>query len=109
MCGTLGDPIASKYIDELVSICVEKRFAIRIHTNGSLKTTKWWSELATELKEVDHAVIFGIDGLEDVHELHRQGTSFVKIIDNATAFIQAGGVAEWQFLLFTHNKHQAKD
>lgn len=109
MCGTLGDPIASKYIDDLISICIDKNFEIRIHTNGSLKTVAWWTDLANKLKMTNHTVTFGIDGLEGVHELHRQGTSFNKIIENAKAFISAGGVADWQFLLFKHNKHQIKD
>jgi MoaA/NifB/PqqE/SkfB family radical SAM enzyme len=109
LCGTLGDPIASKYIDDLISICIEKNFEIQIHTNGSLKTPLWWSELAKKLNSIKHTVTFGIDGLEGIHEIHRQGTSFNKVIENAKAFINAGGIADWQFLLFKHNKHQIKD
>ena len=91
MCGTFGDPISSEYIKELVDICVERQLAVRIHTNGSVKTVNWWQELANKLKSVDHAVVFGIDGLADTHEIHRQGTNFNKIMSNAQAFILAGG------------------
>ena len=109
MCGTFGDPVASEYIRELVDICVERQLAIRIHTNGSLKTVSWWAELADKLKVIDHAIIFGIDGLSGIHEIHRQGTNFNKILENAKSFIDGGGAAELQFLLFEHNKHQVKD
>ena len=109
MCGTYGDPIASNWLKSIVDICVAKKLNVRIHTNGSLKTTEWWSELAKSLVETEHTVIFGIDGLSDTHSYYRQGTNFDKIIENATAFIAAGGQAEWQFLTFKHNIHQVKD
>ena len=109
MCGTYGDPIASHWFKFIVGICVDRKFNVRIHTNGSLKTTEWWSELATSIVNTEHTVIFGIDGLADTHSYYRQGTNFDKIIENAAAFIAAGGQAEWQFLTFKHNIHQVKD
>ena len=109
MCGTYGDPIASEFMQEIVDICVDKNLSIRIHTNGSLKTVQWWANLASKLVLVNHTVIFGLDGLEDTHSIYRQGTNFNKIIDNARSFIDNGGNAEWQFLLFKHNVHQVKD
>lgn len=109
LCGTYGDPIASIWVKPIVDICAAKKFNVRIHTNGSLKTPDWWSELANSLVETQHSIIFGIDGLVGIHEYYRQGTNFNKIIENATAFIAAGGYAEWQFLTFKHNIHQVKD
>ncbi len=109
LCGTYGDPISAKYIDQIINLIVQRKLELRIHTNGSLKTKNWWQKLATKLAGTKHSVIFGIDGLEKVHEIYRQGTNFNKIIENAKSFISAGGNAEWQFLLFEHNKHQVKD
>ena len=109
LCGTYGDPIAGANIDVIIDKAIEKNLEIRIHTNGSLKTTNWWDELGLKLSNHSHCIIFGIDGLESIHEIYRQGTSFKKIINNAKSFIDAGGIAEWQFLLFEHNQHQAKD
>jgi sulfatase maturation enzyme AslB (radical SAM superfamily) len=109
MCGTYGDPIAAANLDQFLDICIDKSIDIVIHTNGSLKTAAWWERLGIRFKDLNCSVIFGIDGLEGIHELHRQGTNFKKIIENATAFINAGGKAEWKFLLFEHNKHQVKD
>lgn len=109
LCGNYGDPLISANIDQ--SIAVIKKYAkkIQIHTNGSLRNVAWWVELAGKLKDVDHDVWFGIDGLAGVHEIYRQGTDFDKIIENATAFIQAGGYATWQFVPYQHNEHQLKD
>ena len=41
--------------------------------------------------------------------LYRRNTSYKKVIDNAKAFIQAGGEAHWQFIVFRHNEHQLKE
>jgi hypothetical protein len=50
-----------------------------------------------------------LDGLQDTHSIYRQNTDFNKIIANASAFIEAGGSAVWQFIPFKHNQHQMKD
>jgi MoaA/NifB/PqqE/SkfB family radical SAM enzyme len=122
LCGNLGDPIAYKHLIPLL-IKVEQYNKIQlhslrqqkyidIHTNGSLRSVKWWEEFGENLHTNfynNHQVVFGIDGLEDTHSIHRQGTNFNKIIDNARAFINAGGVAEWQYLKFKHNEHQVDE
>jgi len=106
-CGNFGDPIIN---NELIEMCkystdVNPNLYIRIHTNGSARSTDWWKELAKSLPPA-HNVIFAIDGLEDTHSLYRIGTDFNKVLDNAKAFIQAGGTAEWAFIKFKHNEHQ---
>jgi hypothetical protein len=106
LCGNLGDPLASLYIDQLIDISKKYAKKIQIHTNGSLRNTAWWTNLAKTLANIDHDVWFGIDGLSGVHEIYRQGTDFEKIIKNAQAFIAQGGVATWQFIPYRHNEHQ---
>lgn len=105
-CGNHGDPIIAKNILELIDVAKKHVKKIQIHTNGSLRTEQWWHELADILKDVEHDVWFGIDGLKDVHEIYRQATDFDKIISNATAFINNGGYATWQLIPFAHNEHQ---
>ena len=107
-CGNNGDPCASKIINQQLKIIKDKGVYLQLHTNGSLRTTAWWNQLA-KLFEGKIEVWFGIDGLEDTHSIYRQGTNWQKIIDNASAFIDAGGRAVWQFIPFAHNEHQAKD
>jgi MoaA/NifB/PqqE/SkfB family radical SAM enzyme len=109
-CGNFGDPIINH---DLLEMCeytsgVNPDLLVRIHTNGGARTTDWWRKLAKVLPE-NHAVIFGIDGLEDTHHLYRIGTKFETVIRNARAFIEAGGNAEWVFIKFKHNEHQIEE
>jgi len=106
-CGSFGDPIMNNDIAKMLGYLKTNKpnIEVRIHTNGSLRNKKWWQEIINNLPE-NHLVTFGIDGLEDTHSIHRIGTSFKKIIDNARSFIDAGGNAEWMFIKFKHNEHQ---
>lgn len=106
-CGNFGDPLLN---NDLLEMCkyasnTAPNVQIRIHTNGSLRNSAWWKELAHVLPS-NHVVVFAIDGLKDTHSLYRIGTDFDKIIDNAYDFIQAGGNAEWAYIRFKHNAHQ---
>jgi MoaA/NifB/PqqE/SkfB family radical SAM enzyme len=106
-CGNYGDPILNKELVEMAEYVKETNSTIRvdIHTNGSARSTSWWTRLAKALPD-NHLVHFALDGLEDTHHLYRIGTDFNKIIDNAKAFIAAGGKARWVFITFKHNEHQ---
>lgn len=105
-CGNFGDPIAHKDPKKIFEYCVSKDYNIQIHTNGSLKTKQWWNELAKILSESMHTIFFAIDGLSDTHHIHRQGTSFEKVIENSLEFIKNNGNAVWQFIPYKHNEHQ---
>lgn len=109
-CGNFGDPIINNDLLEMCkySTSVNPNLYIRIHTNGSARTTDWWTQLAASLPAA-HNVIFAIDGLEDTHSLYRIGTDYNKVIENAQAFINAGGTAEWAFIKFKHNEHQLEE
>jgi MoaA/NifB/PqqE/SkfB family radical SAM enzyme len=104
-CGNYGDALASPTFDETFEYSLEHVKKIRIATNGSLRTPDWWTELAKKGKDKLY-VIFSIDGLIDTNHLYRVGSNFKKIMENAHAFIQAGGEAEWAFIEFEHNYHQ---
>ena len=109
LCGAYGDPIAAKNITEILDFLISKKLSINIHTNGSLKTVEWWSALGSKIKDTEHLIFFALDGLEDTHEIYRQGTNYNKIINNAKSFISTGGKAVWQFIPFAHNEHQIKE
>jgi len=105
--GTVGDFITNKDALEIVKHLRESNNAkIMINTNGSARSANWWKELAT----IPNVVVnFALDGLEDTHHLYRRNTNWQQIIKNATAYIQAGGVADWTMTIFEHNKHQIND
>jgi MoaA/NifB/PqqE/SkfB family radical SAM enzyme len=110
-CGTFGDPAASTLSMKHFELACDRVNKINIHTNGSLRGPDWWKKVAELLTSsvTEHEVYFALDGLEDTHSIYRQGTSWKKIIENATAFIDAGGNAIWQMIPFAHNEHQIMD
>jgi len=107
MCGNLGDPIIAKDTVKIFEYlrAWNPEMSLQMHTNGSGRNKQWWTRLA----ELDVKVVFGIDGLEDTHKLYRVNTDWNKIIENAQTFIQAGGEARWDMLVFEHNQHQVDD
>lgn len=104
LCGNYGDPMVARDTLEVLEYFrrVNPRLRLGIHTNGSARTHDWWTRLA---RVVDYCR-FGIDGLEDTNHVYRRGTQWKKIMESATAFIDAGGRAEWEFIVFRHNEHQ---
>jgi MoaA/NifB/PqqE/SkfB family radical SAM enzyme len=54
-------------------------------------------------------VIFSVDGLEDTNHLYRQGVNWNNVLRSMKAFISAGGIARWDFLVFAHNQHQVEE
>ena len=113
-CGAIDESAANPHLFDIINyfndsfVRHNKMFFIDIRTNGSLKTTSWWKQLAQTLPS-NHSVSFGIDGSDELSEKYRVGSSFKKVINNATAFIEAGGLADWQFIEFEHNKHQVEE
>ena len=107
ICGNFGDPLLNNDLPLILGYITmaNPSISIDVHTNGSLRSTKWWADLVSVLP-VKHILHFGIDGLEDTHHLYRIGTDFNKIVKNAKAFIDAGGNARWNFITFKHNEHQ---
>lgn len=103
LSGNFGDPIANPDVFEILTILSPRVIKMRLDTNASLRTPDFWQKLA----KIDNLeVIFSIDGLSDTNHIYRVNTNYDKIIENATAFIGAGGYAEWKFIAFKHNEHQ---
>jgi len=104
LCGNFGDPLMHPGLNEIVSFFENQK--ILISTNASLRSKEWWNKLG---RNTNVEVTFCIDGIGLEHELYRRNTSYEKIIENAEAFLQAGGLARWQFIVFRHNEHQLEE
>ena len=110
LCGTYGDPcMHQKIIDFITWIKTVSSVQITINTNGSIRSKIWWKKLAKILDPSKDQVVFGIDGLEDTNHLYRVNVSYKKVIENLTAFNQAGGQSVWNYLVFEHNQHQVEE
>ena len=111
-CGTIDEPLMHPQFMDIIDTMYKTNpeLEIEIHTNGSLRSTNYWKDLAVKLSKFrKHKVLFGIDGLTDTHSIYRQQTDFETIIKNASHFIQSGGNAQWQYLIFPWNKHQVEE
>jgi MoaA/NifB/PqqE/SkfB family radical SAM enzyme len=109
-CGSYGDPIMHPKFLKILKDFRKKSPSLWLffHTNGSVHDTKYWNEMANIIGGYGH-VEFNIDGLSDTNNIYRKDTDFNKIINNAKAFIDAGGNAKWNFIVFKHNEHQVDD
>ena len=110
-CGTLGDPIMAKdcydifqHVYNTNSKCIQ-----RVHTNGGMHNTKFWSRMGELFKHNNMQLVFSIDGLEHTNHLYRRNVNWNKLIENVKAFIQSGGLAYWEWLVFGHNEDQIEE
>jgi MoaA/NifB/PqqE/SkfB family radical SAM enzyme len=106
-CGSVDEPCTHPQLFDIINHFSDWNVHINIATNGSLRTTKWWAELARILPS-SHRVTWGIDGSDELSEFYREGSSFKKVQQNFRAFNSAGGKSVWQFIEFEHNMHQTK-
>jgi len=108
-CGSYGDPIMHPDFLDILRDFRRKcpTLWLYVHTNGGAHDTEYWTAMA-EIIGGYGQVDFNIDGLDDTNHLYRRNTDFGKIINNATAYINAGGRAVWNYIIFEHNQHQVE-
>lgn len=110
MCGDYGDPAANKHSLDIYRYFrqLNPNIILGMNTNGAIQNTDWWRQLAGILNQQHDYVVFSIDGLKDTNDIYRRGVVWEKLIDNASAFISAGGNAHWDMLVYEHNEHQVE-
>jgi len=106
-CGTYGDPLTHP---DIVNMCgyikdLNPNINVTLHTNGGVGKISTFTKLAS----IVDCIAFGIDGLEDTNHLYRRNVRWHRVVENTKAFIEAGGNAEWDFIVFAHNQHQVND
>jgi MoaA/NifB/PqqE/SkfB family radical SAM enzyme len=100
-CGSIDEPTTHPEFLDIVDYFLGFT-GINVATNGSTRTVKFWEELGKR----KISVFFGLDGIDQGSlEKYRVGASFKKVQENWRAFINAGGKATWQFIVFEYNKH----
>jgi len=110
MCGVYGDPAAGKYTLDIYNKfrIVNPTITLGMNTNGGLRSKKWWAELAQIFNQSGDYVVFSIDGLHDTNHLYRINVNWDIMMENISTFIEYGGSAQWDMLIFRHNEHQVE-
>lgn len=103
--GTIGDAGFHPDLDNILDLFSNK--PIGLHTNGSSRTPDWWSNIAK--KHPNLHVRFCLDGADSQTHFTYRKTNFAKVLANARSFVDAGGIAEWFFIIFRHNQHQVNN
>jgi MoaA/NifB/PqqE/SkfB family radical SAM enzyme len=108
-CGSYGDPIMNPDFLDILRDFRKKNPTLWLyfHTNGGAHDAEYWAEIARIMAGYGQ-IDFGIDGLEDTLHLYRRNVKYSRVIENAQAFIRAGGRAQWNFIVFRHNEHQVE-
>jgi hypothetical protein len=112
-CGVHGDPGMAKDLYEICEYIAETNpeTAVRMNTNGGMRKPEFWAKMGALFanQRQDHwrwQITWSIDGLEDTNHLYRRNVEWKNLMANAQAFIDAGGYADWDYLIFKHNEHQ---
>ena len=112
-CGVHGDPGMARDLYEICEYIAESNpeVAVRMNTNGGMRKPEFWSKMGALFakQRQDHwrwQITWSIDGLEDTNHLYRRNVVWKNLTENAQAFIDAGGFADWDYLIFKHNEHQ---
>ena len=105
MCGNYGDASANRHLFPILDHLVESDIDIKLFTNGSAHKPSYWEELAKRIG--DNPVLFALDGTDkETYEYYRVKCVWEKTLENARAFIDAGGWAVWSMVQFSWNEHQ---
>lgn len=115
-CGSHGDPGMAKDLYEICEYIAETnpKTSVRMNTNGGMRKPEFWTKMGELFakQRQDHwrwEITFSIDGLEDTNHIYRRNVVWQNVINNAQAFINAGGIAHWDYLIFKHNEHQVDE
>ncbi len=108
--GNIGDPCSAPNFIEVIKTVrdIIPDTKIMVSSNGGLRNEKFWKELA-EVLGPNSEVVFAIDGLSDTNDIYRVNVSWNTLMKNVKSFIDAGGNATWQYIIFQHNQHQVEE
>jgi MoaA/NifB/PqqE/SkfB family radical SAM enzyme len=109
-CGNYGDPAMGRDLVEIVEYIYtcNREITIQINTNAGTRSSTFWSQLGKMIKAPSN-ITFSIDGLEDTNHIYRRGVKWISVLNSLKAFIDSGGNAHWDFLVFKHNEHQVEE
>lgn len=104
--GVYGDPCLNKKLPEFVKYLVDNGCgSVSIDTNGGYRNEEWWAELSHSKVQIN----FALDGASnETLNKYRIGVVYDKVLANLKAYLNAGGNAQWNFIVFKHNEHEVE-
>lgn len=110
LCGNHGDPIIAEDTLEVLEYFRNHNpnMWISMNTNAGARDKDWWATLAKIINRKGN-VIFSVDGLEDTNHLYRQNVQWKIVERSMHSFIEAGGRARWDFIVFDFNEYQVEE
>lgn len=108
-CGNVDEPTTNPEMIEITKffLSLSNKCRVEIATNGGTRDEKFWKELGKLSKDTGRILVhFALDGLEDTNHIYRKNVNWTTTQRNFRSYIAAGGMAAWQFIVFSHNKHQ---
>ena len=110
MCGNHGDPIVARDTLEVFQYFRKHNpnIWLSMNTNAGARDEQWWKDLA-ECFGNRGVVYFSVDGLRETNHIYRQNVIWDNVERSMKSFINAGGRARWDYLIFQHNEHQVDE
>lgn len=106
-CGVLGDPALNKDAVDMTDYITSLGGYCQWSTNGAYQTADWWNRLgqiSAETKLLD--INFCVDGHKETNHIYRVNTKWNILERNMQAYSDAGGNAQWIFIVFDHNEYE---
>jgi hypothetical protein len=101
-CGNYGDPIYHPGFVEMVAAFKSRNAIVKITTNGSYRTEKWWHNLCDWLDNRD-LVIFSIDGTPENFTQYRINADWPSIELGIGVCVKRKIKTRWKYIQFSYN------
>ena len=104
-CGNVGDGTMNPECLDIYEFVkkTNPKATLTLNTNGGARNPEFFTEMA----KLGVVITFSIDGLQDTNHLYRRNVKWDKVMTNVKSFIDSGGIAIWDYLIFKHNEHQS--
>lgn len=105
LCGNNGDPIYHPKFLEILKQLKKQNHKIKIATNGSAKTEKFWTQVG-DITDKQDTITFGIDGLDDTNHLYRKNSNWDQVMTGVRILKDRPIKKIWQYIPFKQNLSQ---
>lgn len=104
LCGNVGDPIYHQNFSKLLTVCKKHSSRVKITTNGSYRSTRWWNEITSRLTSNDE-VCFSIDGIPENFTQYRVNGHWNSILNGIKTCVNSSVKTTWKLIPFSFNEN----